>query len=466
MQASLLFDADKYYGIEINSDYCNICCDKFRDPRFSIINEDFFSFDLRSLLHNTANALIIGNPPWITSSSLSAIESDNIPQKTNFKGLKGIDALTGASNFDICEYIILKLIYLAKDSGATISMLCKTSVARNVLKELNRSNIGFEYFDILEFNAAEVFGIRAQTCVLLIKLSPLCTQTTSCNVYSSDNWEIPKYSLAVDGEHFQRSLRSDYDFGGKCCFEWRQGVKHDCSKVMELSLVDGLFHNKEGHIVDIESTAVYPLAKSSTFKKPIINSFSKYVLVTQKEVGQDTSYLQEFSPKTWKYLNDNIDLFERRKSSIYRLAPPFAMFGVGAYSYSQFKVGVSGFYKTPLFSLLYSPDGKPVMTDDTSYFICFDHYNTAYVAMLLLNSKPVQEFLMDIAFLDAKRPYTKKVLERLCFKRITSVVTFEMLLQTEHALDVEPYITKQMYSDFQSFLDVQDNEQTELMQIS
>ena len=54
------------------------------------------------------------------------------------------------------------------------------------------------------------------------------------------------------------------------------------------------------------------------------------------------------------------------------------MFGVGDYSYSPYKVGVSGFYKQPLFSVLYSDDGIPVMTDDTSYFICFDHYDTAY----------------------------------------------------------------------------------------
>ena len=84
------------------------------------------------------------------------------------------------------------------------------------------------------------------------------------------------------------------------------------------------------------------------------------------------------------------------------------MFGVGDYSYSKYKVGVRGFNKQPLFSVLYSDDGKPVMTDDTSYFICFDYYDIAYVAMLLLNSNKVQSFLKSIVFLDAKRPYTKK----------------------------------------------------------
>ena len=33
-------------------------------------------------------------------------------------------------------------------------------------------------------------------------------------------------------------------------------------------------------------------------------------------------------------------------------------------SYSRYKVGVSGFYKQPLFSVLDSDDEKPVMTDE------------------------------------------------------------------------------------------------------
>ena len=124
------------------------------------------------------------------------------------------------------------------------------------------------------------------------------------------------------------------------------------------------------------------------------------------------------------------------------------MFGIGEYSYSKYKVGISGFYKKPLFSVLFSDDGKPVMTDDTSYFICFDSYDMAYVAMLLLNSERVQNFLMSIAFLDAKRPYTKKVLERIDFNKIVSVMTIEHLKETEKELNLSEYISEYMYIDF------------------
>lgn len=107
----------------------------------------------------------------MTNSTLSVLGSDNLPLKANFKGLKGIDAITGASNFDICEYIILQLINEYRDTNTIIAMLCKTSVARNIFKELKRNYINFTSCNILEFDAAKIFGINASACVLVIQLS-------------------------------------------------------------------------------------------------------------------------------------------------------------------------------------------------------------------------------------------------------------------------------------------------------
>ncbi len=58
----------------------------------------------------TGPLLVVGNPPWVTNSELGILGSENLPQKKNIKGLRGIEARTGESNFDITEYIWLKLI--------------------------------------------------------------------------------------------------------------------------------------------------------------------------------------------------------------------------------------------------------------------------------------------------------------------------------------------------------------------
>ena len=426
LKSSLLFNASEYYGIEINPEYCDICRNEIQDNRVKIINSDFFAFSSKALIQDKRQILVIGNPPWVTNSTLSALGSDNLPLKANFKGLKGLDAITGASNFDICEYIILQLINEYRNTNTVISMLCKTSVARNVFKELKRNYINFLSCDMLEFDAAKVFGINASACVLVIQLSEKEVSSDVCNVYDFEKPETVKSQFGyADGQFYNNLDAETENFDGHCCFEWRQGVKHDCSKVMELTMRNGTLQNGQKEIVQIEDDIVFPLIKSSMFKAPIIHSFSKYVIVTQKKAREETGHLEKELPKTWEYLCDNIELFKNRKSSIYRGAPLFSMFGVGDYSYSRFKVGVSGFYKQPLFSVLYSDDEKPVMTDDTSYFICFDSYDMAYVAMLLLNSEKVQGFLTSIAFLDAKRPYTKKVLERVDFSKIVESLTNE-----------------------------------------
>ncbi|MCI8639375.1 MAG: methyltransferase [Coprococcus sp.] len=396
--------------------------------------------------------IIIGNPPWVNNSTLSSLASDNLPEKKNFKGAKGLDALTGESNFDICEYIILQLIHTFKGTDTTIAMLCKTSVARNIFKELKREATSFLYCDIITFDASRVFGISASACLLLIKLSSTDVFPSTCNLYSLDTPKTIYSTMGFRNSQFYSDLTFNADnFDGICCFEWRQGVKHDCSKVMELSSDGNSLKNGQGETVSIEDDVIFPLIKSSMFKAPIITVFTKYVIVTQKRVREETLHIQQDFPKAWTYLNNNIIYFNKRKSSIYRNSPVFSMFGIGDYSYSKYKVGVSGFYKKPMFSVLSSPDGKPVMTDDTSYFICFDSYDMAYVAMLILNSERVQKFLKSIVFLDSKRPYTKKVLSRLDFSKICKVLTYSDLKSTEYTLDLSDYLTPEM---FDSFIDI------------
>ncbi|MCM1060607.1 MAG: SAM-dependent methyltransferase [Eubacterium sp.] len=455
LKSSMIFEADEYYGIEIDPEYCNICKNSINSSKFNIINSDFFSISSKNLIKDDRQILIVGNPPWVTNSTLSALGSENSPIKANFKGLKGIDALTGSSNFDICEYIILRLINEYRDTNTIIAMLCKTSVARNVFKELKRTSIAFSSCDILDFDASKVFGINANACVLFIQLEVNPVSSDICNVYDFDFPEKVKSQFGYsNGQFFSNLYTSSEDYDGQCCFEWRQGVKHDCSMVMELTRENGSFKNGQNKTVQIEDGIVYPLIKSSMFKTPIIHSFSKFVIVTQKKIREETEHLKKEFPMTWSYLNENTEFFEKRKSSIYRGAPPFSMFGIGDYSYSKYKVGVSGFYKHPLFSMLYSDDDKPVMTDDTSYFICFDSYDSAYVAMLLLNSDKVQRFLTGIAFLDAKRPYTKKVLERIDFDKIVDSLNIDDLIKVEEKLKLTNHVTSSMYNAFKSLLGI------------
>ncbi len=450
LKASLALSARDYYGIELDPTYCEQCRHELAQENVQIVNADIFAFDLKRLCADRDGILVLGNPPWATNAELSRRKSDNVPHKENIKSLEGFDALTGASNFDIAEYIILKAIDCIREKDSTLAMLCKTSVARNVFCELNRRGIGYRSFSIHRFNARNVFRVSASACLLLIEFGREENSARECKVYDLDSGDSLVETLNGESGSLRTADPGD-DFNGRSCFEWRQGVKHDCSKVMELSFDGTHFFNGEHDIVDIENDYVFPLIKSSMFKHAIIERTSKYVIVTQTKLKQDTASIQSVAPHTWQYLCENRERFERRKSSIYRNTPPFSMFGIGEYSFAKYKLGISGFYKEPLFAIL-KGDAKPIMTDDTSYFIPFDTYDMAYTAMLCLNSERVRSYLLRASFRDAKRPYTKHLLNRLDFGKITNALTFHALSETESRMELPAFVKPEMYDRFKQMV--------------
>ena len=82
--------------------------------------------------------------------------SENLPLKDNFKGLKGLDAITGKGNFDIAEYIILQLLSEFKDYPCHIAMLCKTIVAKNIVRDLEKYKFCLSDIKMITFDASDV----------------------------------------------------------------------------------------------------------------------------------------------------------------------------------------------------------------------------------------------------------------------------------------------------------------------
>jgi hypothetical protein len=92
---------------------------------------------------------------------------------------------------------------------------------------------------------------------------------------------------------------------------------------------------------------------------------------------------------------------------------PFALFGIGDYTFAPWKVAVSGLHRTARFSLIGPVDGKPVLFDDASYFLPFENEKEARMVTAILNSPVCQQFLASLVFTDSKRPITVELLQRL-----------------------------------------------------
>ena len=117
-------------------------------------------------------------------------------------------------------------------------------------------------------------------------------------------------------------------------------------------------------------------------------------------------------------MHDHEDYLSRRKSSIYKNKPPFSVFGVGPYTFKEWKIAISGFYKKLNFNLVGPLDGKPVAFDDTVNFLSFDTEDEARFIYSLIISKHSLEFLESMIFWDEKRPITVDILRRLSLKEI------------------------------------------------
>ena len=446
-------NARTLYGIEINDAYYEMALHKF-EKRFSmkskveLFNADIFSFDFSDMKNNLDSKdslLIIGNPPWVTNSQLTSIGSANLPLKSNFKGYSGLDAMTGKGNFDIAEYIILQLLSEFADYDCTLAMLCKTIVAKNIIRDVDKYAFSISSMDLFTFNANEIFGVSCDAGLLVVRLGKPADKT--CTVYDfNTNKKIREFGW-VDNTFYSnvQSINAQSNIDGKCQIEWRQGVKHDCSKIMELNADDsGLFQNGVGDVYDFQlGRFIYPLVKSSDIKTHEITKTRKYVIVPQKRVNEDTSHIKEQDSAVWEYLQKYEVYLTARKSVIYKKAPKYSIFGIGDYSFSKYKVGISGFYKEPVFALITGE--VPIMMDDTCYFLSFDDIENAIITLALLNSPKCIAFLKSVAFLDSKRPYTKDVLQRIDLGKLCRSVDFNYVNNFVNTLSSNYSLTEDNY---------------------
>ena len=61
---------------------------------------------------------------------------------------------------------------------------------------------------------------------------------------------------------------------------------------------------------------------------------------------------------------------------------------------------------------------KPMMVDDTCYFIACSSHEEAQSLSHLLNAEICRKFLHSLIFFDAKRPITKDILQRIDFNKL------------------------------------------------
>jgi hypothetical protein len=304
ISSACTFPEAQTLGIEINPHHIAELQKRIAtDGRLSHIRirqDNFFTIDWPAVKASLPEpVLIIGNPPWVTNATVGALGGENLPSKSNFQAHVGLDAVTGKSNFDISEWMIRRLIDVFVSSRCTIALLCKTSVARKVLSYAWSSDVPLRGAELRRIDALAHFGASVEACLLILEIGSAVAK--ECRIYDRLTDAQPSGILAFKSGQLISNLALHERWNhleGKSPERWRSGIKHDCSKVMELrsgacGLLNGL-----GESVDIEETYMYPMLKTSDVANGNVERCDRWMVVPQRAVGEETSAIRLLAPRT------------------------------------------------------------------------------------------------------------------------------------------------------------------------
>jgi hypothetical protein len=366
--------------------------------------------------------LAIGNPPWVTNSAQGGAAKPNLPRKLNRFGLRGLDAMTGKANFDIAEAALLATIEaLASAREVRLAFLIKRSVAIKMAKDL-LGTPGIVSTAFSRIDAMKSFGAAVEAGLFDVTVRPGSRATTHRLRLAPDLGKPATAEAGVVDGMFasdvalyahSRTVEAGPDGG----LAWRQGVKHDLSKVLELKQTpDGLI-NGLGEPVEIESDVLCPLFKSSDLAtgRPATRLSPLY----QHDLSGPVDDLPERWPKLAAYLDRYRPRFaargQARGGQAYTKASQTSCCSGSASTASppsRWRYRASTSSRTSVFSGREKQDSRRWST--TPATCCrFEHLHDAERTADYLNGDAVRRFLLSIADATAKRPFTKDILERI-----------------------------------------------------
>lgn len=419
-------ESTQVLGFDINSAYIEQLRGSTDHPtdrsRISLSVRDFFQTDWTEIVRAVeGRLLVLGNPPWVTSSTLGGMGGENLPQKSNFQGRSGFDSISGKANFDISEWMLIEMLRWFDQRRGDLAMLVKTAVARKVLSRCEQLQLKLTEAYTVDIDAKRHFNAAVDACLLVMRFDPFARKF--CYDYKTFTSMDDKVGRLVghrmglmisDLEAFERTKFAV----GKSPAKWRSGAKHDASSIMEFTRVGGGYKNGLNETVKLESTFLFPLLKGSDIggDKPWRE---KFMLVTQSKVGEDTRHIEHDAPKTWAYLMRNAGRLDARGSVIYKKTPRFSVFGVGEYTFAPWKIAICGLYKSLSFRLIGPIEGRPAVFDDTVYYLSFGDEASARSALSLITSNAGKDLLGSLTFWDEKRPIKTSTLNLIDWKRFS-----------------------------------------------
>ncbi len=416
---------------------------------------------------------LVGNPPWITWDRLPDRLQDRWRDRSEELDLfphEGAAALLGHGNDDLAVPFVWVCADRYLGESGEVSVVLKRSVTKGPAGRLFRSlRVGdrpLALSHVHDFGSLAPFGdqVAAGAAVFTLRADEAASFPAPVTAWERDG-STPGYGsgaavrarlareetalVPVDPEDPASAwIRRDAERAalGEAGQEIRHGLKDDAEDVFSV----------DRDLLDrIEPDLVYPYLKSRHVVR--YGHFGHDLrLVPMREAHEDNeARLRERYPETYRYLREHRDALEARSSSWLDNGPFYNVFGLGEYTWADYRVVWCRLGYKPHFAVVSTADDpdlgeKQVLPGDHYMFVTTDDEREAHFLCALLNSAPYQRSLRDVAG-DGKASLTKSTVSRLALPDYPGTERAEELAErsmTAHDVVADhDHLSKRAYRD-------------------
>ena len=406
----------------------------FLTDALRLTREDRIEFDGDSLDLGVDH--LIGNPPWITWGNLSESVRDawreRYVDELNLLPHRGVERRLGHANDDISVSFVWVCIHRYLAEGGDASFVLKRDIMKGPAGRLFRTQqVGSRPVcvrHVHDFNRLRPFGddvgVHSAIYTLDADLDPEFPVET-------DSWkrgeEKPSFAtvealretlrheetgmVPVDEDDPSSSwVRADAESRalGECDQEIRHGLKDDAKAVYSID---------PEQLDELEHDHVYPYIRSKHVVKYGLFGHDRHLVPIRKANQDNETELQNNCPKTYDYLESNREALEDRSSTWLESGTFYNVFGLGEYTWAEYKVVWCRLGFKPHFAVVSTVDDeelgeKTVVPGDHFMFISTDDQYEAHFLCALLNSSVYQKSIEGIAS-EGKSSLSKSVISKL-----------------------------------------------------
>ncbi|GAB7089880.1 hypothetical protein JCM18237_01510 [Halorubrum luteum] len=405
---------------------------------------------------------LVGNPPWITWGNLSesvrdawrntyATELDLLPHR-------GAERRLGHANDDVSVPFVWVCMhrYLAEEGDASFVLKrdVMTGPAGKLLRSQRVNGRPVAVRQIHDLNGLRPFGGDAAVNAAVYTFD---ADSEPAFPIAVDSWtnagRTPDFStigamrntiahettgvIPVDEDDPSSAwIRKDARNRalGECEQEIRHGVKDDAKSVYSID---------RAQLEELERDHIYPYLRSKHVVKYGLFGYDLHLVPIRKANEDNESELRRACPRTYDYLESNRRTLEDRSSTWLKQGTFYNVFGVGEYTWSEYKVVWCRLGFKPHFAVVSSVEDadlgeKTVVPGDHLMFVSTDSEHEAHFLCGLLNSAVYQAALRDIAS-GGKSSLSKAVVSRLSLPEYDgSAIATRLAERSMDAHDIVP----------------------------